>query len=282
MIADTGMIERQANGQYDPIELFYGVVEYFDNISPKANYRTIFTFTTSQSMKCSNGHSSDFAKDKRCLPAITLIVHPEQAFRGSGDASVDVLVSDAISSSKNHRQLCTVCDAPCVGSTQPYIHDLGIFLAIQVVWPTEETLISSSKGDRRTRFHSKPFRISEQVDLLHLMDPARRLSSVMATITGVLCQVGGFIDFGHYASFVCVDKSWWRIDDDRVEQAHSLNDAFENAYSPVLLLYRVLEVKAPSKLKLTIGAKKSKGDQTDLLKGLKDSKQPRTTGVHLY
>ena len=106
--------------------------------------------------------------------------------------------------------------------------------------------------DSRSQFSSQSFSIERDVDLLPLTDPSIRATSVSAKLTGVLCQVGGYIDSGHYVSFVSVDDSWWRIDNEDVSHIYTLSEAFENRRSPILLMYRVVMAKARMTLKFKL------------------------------
>ena len=257
------MIDDHTSGQHDPIDLLHRLINNFDQKSSKPIHHAVFSFSISVSLACPMGHNGPLAAEEESLPI--LMVYPARAFSDGTDANVFSLISDAVRHSHDSPVSCQTCGSLCQGDMTPRFRHLGDQLAIHVVWPLLGNSERMSGQDSRSQFSSKSFRISKELDLLPLTDQSIRRNSVSASLTGILCQVGRYIDRGHYISLVPVNDSWWRIDDERVSHVYTLNEVFENGCSPILLLYRVVVIKAPTTLRFTVNASeiasKSREDQ---------------------
>ena len=244
------MIDNHMSGQHDPVDLLYRLVDSFDKECLQPIHRAVLSFTMSHRFTCCKGHVTDLTGEDESSPV--LMAYPARAFSKGADANSSVHLDDAIHGLSKNTYFCKVCGIPYHGNVTPSFCHIGNQLAIHIVWPLLADPKESFAQDSCPQFSSQSFMISRDIDLLPLTDPSIRATSVSAKLTGVLCQVGGYIDSGHYISFVNVDDSWWRIDNEDVLHIYTLNEAFENGHTPILLTYRVVMAKAPMTIKLKL------------------------------
>ena len=229
-------MKDNSSGQHDPVEFFENLINHIDSSGTNGIVQRVFDIHVIHTARCPIGHLCTVKADDSALRM--LLVHPTLSSGPSG-SNVPAMMENYVNGLYSGETTCD-CSMLCEEPTSSRITKFGSLLAINVVWPIAQSSKSIGTGVAR-RLFAVPFPIHTKIDLSSLVAQTSKRRNVSATLVGALCRVGGKINQGHYVCIVSENNNWWKIDNEHVSGVSTTSEFFDNAQTPVLLLYRLKE-----------------------------------------